>query len=606
MNFFRDVVAGTFIALALPAMATAQTTPHPTFAHDIAPVFYQYCSSCHRPAGPAPFSLLSYEDAKQHANQIVSAVRDRSMPPWLPEPGHGDFIDADGLTDAQVHLILDWVEHGLPEGPASEIPPPPQFTEGWQLGPPDMILEAARPFSLPASSSDVFWNFIFSPGLTATRYVRAVEIHPGNAEAIHHANLLIDRLHSARHLEAKPGTGFPGMELTLAHNPFDFPSHFLFWKPGSTPWVEPDGLSWRLDPGNDLVLNAHLMAMNMDMPMQDKSRTPQPMQVQPSIGLYFTDKPPTQFPMLIQLEHDSALEIPAGDRDFVVSDDFRLPLDAAVLAVYPHAHYLGHLLEGYATLPNGERRWLIRIPDWDPKWQAVYHYREPVFLPGGSIVSMRWHYDNSTSNPRNPNRPPRRVEGGNESTDEMGHLWLQVLPHGRGDPRRELAEAVARHRLEKDPDNSSAYVMLGALMLARLDPAGATSELENAVRLAPKQPEARNWLGVSLEAVGRLPEAIAEFRTALDLDPDYADASYNLAKALAKSGQLDEAGKYFSLAVAAYPRDAQVRCDFGELLLQAGKPADALEQFNQALAIDPSHQAARTDRDVALRRLAAR
>ena len=77
-------------------------------------------------------------------------------------------------------------------------------------------------------------------------------------------------------------------------------------------------------------------------------------------------------------------------------------------------------------------------------------------------------------------------------------------------------------------------------------------------------------------------------------------------RARAKSGQLDEARKYFSLAVAAYPADAQVRCDFGELLLQAGKPADALEQFNQALAIDPSHQAARTDRDLALRQLAAR
>ena len=594
MNYFRDLVARTCVALAFPVMAAAQTTPHPTFAHDIAPVFYQYCSSCHRPAGPAPFSLLTYEDAKLHAQQIVSAVRDRSMPPWLPEPGHGDFIDERSLSDIQVHLIVDWVENGLPQGPPSEIPPPPHFAEGWQLGPPDMILEAAQPFSLPTSGSDVFWNFIFSPSLKATRYVRAIEIHPGNARAIHHANLLIDRTHSARRQEAQPGAGFPGMELTLARNPFDFPSHFLFWKPGSTPWVEPDGLSWRLDPGNDLILNAHLMAMNM------------PMQVQPSIGLYFTDKPPDRFPMLIQLEHDGALDIPAGDRDVVVSDDFRLPLDAEVLAVYPHAHYLGHLLEGYATLPSGERKWLIRIPAWDPKWQAVYHYREPIFLPKDSIISMRWHYDNSAASPRNPNHPPRRVKSGNDSTDEMGHLWLQLVPHGPGDPRRELAEAVARHRLEKYPDDPSAHVLLGALMLARLDPAGAIAELESAVRLAPKQSEARNWLGVSLEAVGRLPEAVAEFRRALELDPDYADASYNLAKALVRSGQFDEARRYFALAVAAYPQDAEVRCDFGELLLRIGKPAEALEQFNQALAVDPSHQAARSDRDLAMQQLAAR
>ena len=139
--------------------------------------------------------------------------------------------------------------------------------------------------------------------------------------------------------------------------------------------------------------------------------------------------------MLLQLEHDGALDIPAGVADFPVSDDFVVPMDMDVLAVYPHAHYLGHLLEGYATLPGGTRKWLIRIPDWDPNWQAVYRYKEPVFLPKGTVISMRYHYDNSAANPRNPNQPPQRVRGGNQATDEMAHLWLQVLPRGaRGSP----------------------------------------------------------------------------------------------------------------------------------------------------------------------------
>ena len=136
---------------------------------------------------------------------------------------------------------------------------------------------------------------------------------------------------------------------------------------------------------------------------------------------------------------------------FRVSDDFRLPLDADILAVYPHAHYLGKLLEAWATLPDGSKKWLIRIPDWDPNWQAVYHYREPVFLPKDSVIHMRYHYDNSAANARNPNHPPRRVRGGNQATDEMGHLWLQILPRGAGDHRLELQEAVMRHRLEKIP-----------------------------------------------------------------------------------------------------------------------------------------------------------
>src|SRR5262249_49147355 len=157
-------------------------------------------------------------------------------------------------------------------------------------------------------------------------------------------------------------------------------------------------------------------------------------------------------PMLLQMEHDGAIDIPPGAREFVVKDEFRLPVDVDVLAVYPHAHYLGRTLEGLATLPGGERRWLIRIPDWDPNWQGVYRLREPMFLPRGTIVSMRFQYDNSAGNPRNPNSPPKRVRGGNQSTDEMAHLWLQVLTRG-GDRRGDLQEALMTRRLEKYPED---------------------------------------------------------------------------------------------------------------------------------------------------------
>ena len=164
------------------------------------------------------------------------------------------------------------------------------------------------------------------------------------------------------------------MDLTIETDTFDPDSHFLFWKPGGTPRVEPDGMAWRLDPASDLVLNVHLQPSG------------KPETVQPSVGLYFTDKPPAKRPMLVKLENDRALDIPPGARDFLVSDDFRLPLDVDVLAVYPHAHYLGTLLEAFATLPDGSRRWLIRIPQWDVNWQSVYpipHARVPAEGHGG-------------------------------------------------------------------------------------------------------------------------------------------------------------------------------------------------------------------------------
>ncbi len=559
----------------------------PTFDRDIAPILFHNCSSCHQPGQAGPFSLLTYRDAKRHAHQIASVTQSGYMPPWLPEKGYGQFQDERRLTPSQIQQIAAWLVAGSPEGSARDLPPPPPLIGDWQLGRPDLIVTAASPFTVAASGSDVFWNFTFNPKLTATRYVKAIEIRPGldSSRIVHHANMLVDRGGSVARLEAKPGAGFPGMEITLDRNPFDPVSHFLFWKPGNRPYVEPDGFSWRLDPGNKLVLNTH---------MQPSGR---PETVQPSIGLYFTDKPPTHFPLLIELENDNALDIPAGAKHFVVADDFRLPMDVDVLAVYPHAHYLGKVLEGYATLPDKQRVWLIRIPDWNLNWQAVYRYCTPVFLPKGSVLSMRYSYDNSADNPRNPNHPPIRVEGGNRADDEMGHFWLQVLPRGRGDRRRELEEAIVRHRIEQAPSDPEAHLNLGSLMMSRLETQPAITELRTAIELKPDQPEAHDMLGSALRSVGRFADALAEYRRALRFDPAYIDARYNLATTLARTGQLEEAIAQFRPVIAAFPNSSRLRNELGELLAQKGDLAGALAQFDKALQLDPGNRYASKNRD---------
>ncbi len=282
-----------------------------------------------------------------------------------------------------------------------------------------------------------------------------------------------------------------------------------------------------------------------------------------------------------------------------------MPVDADVLAVYPHAHYLGHLLEGYATLPDGTRKWLIRIPDWDLNWQAVYRYREPVFLPKGSVMSMRYHYDNSTANPRNPNNPPKRVRAGNQATDEMGHLWLQVLPRGRGDHRREIQEALMRHRLEKYPNDFSAHLNLGAIFLSRLQMQPAVTMLEAAARIDPGRPEAHDMLGSALQNLGRSADAMIQFRLALQAQPDYIEARYNLANALAKAGKLDEAVENFRPVAAAYPKVARLQNQFGELLARDRKYAEAVTQFDKVLALDSSYEDARKERDFVLQQMEA-
>jgi mono/diheme cytochrome c family protein len=550
-------------ACLLPALCRAQpVTPGPvTFGKDIAAIVYDHCASCHRPGESGPFPLLTYDDVKKHAAQIAKVTESRFMPPWLPQAGYGDFADENRLTPEQIRKIADWVAQGAPEGPESEIPPAPKFAEGWQLGTPDLIVEAPQAFTLPADGTDVYWNFVLSPSITRRRFVKAVEVRPGEKRIVHHSNLIIDRTGWGHEQEPSPGAGFGGMELANRRSVFDpDDGHFLFWRPGGAPYVEPDGLAWTLDPGNDLILNTH---------MRPSGKTEQ---IRPVVGLYFTDKPQTKFPMLLQLERDGAINIPPGVRDFPVSDDFKLPIDVDVLSVNPHAHYLATLMEAYATLPDGTRKWLIRIPNWDQSWQTVYRYKQPVFLPKGSVVSMRYHYDNSAANVRNPNHPPKRVQAGNHATDEMGHFWLQVLPRGVTDQRRELDEALSRHTLEKYPDDFRAHMILAAVLLSRAKTQEAVPIAQAAVRIEPKDPEAHNLLGAVLLPVGRISEAIQQYRLAVTLRPDFINARFNLAGALMKAGRYGEAVIEYKAVQAAFPGDPEIKAALAEAEARA-KPA---------------------------------
>jgi tetratricopeptide (TPR) repeat protein/mono/diheme cytochrome c family protein len=564
---------------------TQATAQQVTFNRDIAPIVFQYCAPCHRPGEAGPFPLLTYSDAKAHARQIAAVTATRFMPPWLPELQELRFADELRLSDEQITLIQKWVEHGAVEGAPADLRAAPRFVPGWQLGQPDKIVEAEKPYTLPASGSDMYWNFIFRTPVERTRWLKAIEIRPGDKRVVHHANILVDRGRSARHQESERGAGFAGMELKIESETFDPDSHFLFWKPGTVTKPEPEGMALRLDKDTDLVLNIHLQPSG------------KPEKIQPSLGLYFTNKPATLFPLLLQLENDRQLDIPPAKKNFLVTDGFTLPVDVALLAIYPHAHYLGKDLQALATLPDGSTETLIHIPRWDLNWQAVYRYAEPVALPKGTTISMRYVYDNSSENVANPNDPPRRVVAGNRSSDEMAHLWLQVLPRTSSDAnfdaRMVLQEAMARHNVDKNPADFEAHYNLAAMLLARGAQAEAIEQFEQAVHLRPQDATANNALGASLLAVGRFGEAIPYLDAALKAQPDNFDAHYNLANALVSQEKFVEAVEHYRAAVRLRPDDANVEANFGAALAETGNLTEAKAHLRRALQIDPSHKLAR-------------
>ncbi|HEY6488304.1 MAG TPA: tetratricopeptide repeat protein [Terracidiphilus sp.] len=567
------------------AQSASSVSPPITWSHDIAPLAYAHCTTCHHPGGAGPFSLLTYADACRWGPQIATVTQSHFMPPWLPEPGYGNFADVRRLSDHDVDLIQRWVRTGMSQGDVAAAPSTPHYDATWQLGKPDLILKVAQPFTLPSGGSDVFRNFVLPYPLRQTHFIRAIEIVPGTPQIVHHANIIIDRTASFRRQHPNDWQrGVPGMELLVdSGNRFDPDSHFLFWKPDTPAIVEPNGMPWRLDPGNDLILNMHLKP----------SGKPETLDAQ--VGLYFTDHPPTMKPMLLQLDCDDALDIPPGDPHFVVEDSLMLPIDVDVLGVYPHAHYLGRDLEGWAMLPNGQKKWLVWIRNWDIDRQSVYRYKEPMHLPKGTVLHMRYTYDNSTANIHNPNNPPVRVHAGNRSEDEMSHLWLQVLPvntpPNAPDPRLLLEEAWMRNRLRKSPNDRVSLYNLAAALAGEGKYTEAVAVFEQELKLDASDARSLTALGAALDGAGDWQEAQQRYRSAIESaasdNSAACDARFDLASSELRHQQ-PEATADFRAQVASCPADAATLLGLAQGELADNQFESAVGHLKQSLRIDPA------------------
>ena len=538
-----------------------------TFNRDIAPIIFKECSLCHRPTQAGPFDLLSYADVRKHAREIVEVTAKRIMPPWLPEPGYGQFQEQRRLSEEQIGRIQAWVAGGAAEGNAVDLPPLPKWPEGWQLGEPDLVVTMSEPYTLAAEGQDVYRNFVIPIPLAAPRHVTAVEFRPGNSRIVHHAFIRLDHTRASRQWDARDSEiGFSGIHAPpTAQPPVGF---FLSWQPGKRVSKEANGLSWLLATNTDLVLQLHLRP------------TGKPETIQSSVGFYFTDQAPTKAPAKIWLlSYD--LDIPAGEPNYVLKDSYALPVDLEVLAVLPHAHYLGRELRSYAILPDGSRQWLLRIKQWDFNWQGDYRYAKPVFLPKGTTIYMEFSYDNSTNNVRNPQQPPRRVRYGLQSTDEMGELWFQVLAGSttdltvltRGNNQRLLRDAIAyhEHRLRNNPRDVEAHTELGRLKLVRSQPAEAMKHLRRALAIKPDSDEPHYYLGLIFRQQNKLAEARSEFEAALRLNPENFRAHGNLGVLLAERGNLALAESHFRTALRINPDDALAREWLDELAKQKAR-----------------------------------
>lgn len=394
--------------LALLLAAAAVSVPAvPVFTRDVAPILYKRCAPCHHEGEVAPFPLLSYEDAKKRARLIGEVTRTRLMPPWKPVPGFNHFAGERRLSDAELQTIQRWVATGAREGNPAQLPEPPRFpaADGWQLGEPDLVVQAPRAFAVPAQGADSYQCFVVPMNLPRDRYLRAVEFRPSNRRVVHHALLFTDAGQTA-HEPSYPCFGTIGL----------LPTEGLGgWSPGMGPIRMLAGAAIPLQARSKLVAQVHYHPSG------------KPETDQWSVGLYFTDQAPVRRVVDVGLA-SKAIDIPAGEAHYVVRQHFTIPIAVDAVGVIPHAHLLCREMRGWAILPDGRKRWLLNLRDWDFNWQDQFQYAQPIRLPADTRIEMEFVYDNSAGNPRNPHAPPQRVQWGGGTEDEMAGLHVQSIP----------------------------------------------------------------------------------------------------------------------------------------------------------------------------------
>jgi hypothetical protein len=413
---FAAAMMLAFVGARQRVVRPPEAAAGPTFNKEVVRIFQAHCQTCHHPGDIGPISLMDYAGAYPNRLDIKLMTKTHQMPPWKPEAACGDFADARTMTQAEIDTIVKWVDAGAPEGKPADLPTPLEFSGGWALGEPDLVLSYPQAYTPPATG-DMYRCFPIPTNLIADQYVEAVDVKPGDAETVHHVIAYLDTNGASQKLDdddAGPGyTSFGGPGFNIS----DPTSATLGgWAPGARPTRLPDGVALSLPAASRVVLQVHYHPHH-GTPKADTTR----------IGIYFAKKKPTKLLRILPLINQS-FTIPPNDPNYRVTASFTVPLflDAHAWLIAPHMHLLGRRMHVTATLPSGQTECLIAIDDWDFNWQGQYRFNNPVALPAGTRVSLEAFYDNSSDNVRNPNDPPKAVSWGEATTDEMCIAFIGV------------------------------------------------------------------------------------------------------------------------------------------------------------------------------------
>jgi hypothetical protein len=406
------IVGSTLLAVVMADAAGAQSTP--TFYEDVLPIIQQNCQACHQPAGKnmggmvAPFSLLTYDDARRYAGSMARAVSSGRMPPWSAASMHeGTFENERILHADERRTIVAWADAGAPAGDPRKAPPTPEFvlataaSNGWTLGEPDLVLEFAEPYCMTDDDRDIYVNLpvqITAEMLPDDRWISSVEYR--NGPAVHHI---------------LGGVG------------------------GLVPGAEPRAY----DEGYGRVFRAGPRSLTFNMHFNKEPGPGTALCTNIQAGIRF--KPEGEVITHVTDGEDlyiRPIRIPAGAASYSASREYTFEEDVEILSFLPHMHLRGKAAQYELTYPDGRHETLLHVPKYDFNWQHTYRFATPVLAPAGSVLRFTLWWDNSANNPHNPD-PTVDVEWGLPTHEEMsqGYMSFQYLDEVRyvvGEPIPEV------------------------------------------------------------------------------------------------------------------------------------------------------------------------
>ena len=355
------------------ARAHEPITTKVRFNKEVIRVLQHSCLACHRQGGIAPWSLVTYDEARPWAKAIKEEMLEKRMPPWRAVKGYGDFRNAPQLNQREIDLIVNWVEGGAPKGDDKDLPAGPLFSTDWQLGKPDLILKAERPVKV-ASDEDGRRKITLPADFKQDRWLAAIDLMPGNGSVVHCATFYLDA--------GAKTSGDKASSLVLGT-----------WSPGQKTVALPDGVAQLIPAGSRLVVEMHYRGAGADV--EDAS----------AVGLYFARALPQKRVQEVALSGADA-NVPAGAALHRFKSSIEITTDTEAVAIRPAVNPLLVSLQATAYRPDGTQEVLIWTRGYQYDWRTTYYYKQPAVLPKGTRVEVVAYFDNSDGQPQQPELAP--------------------------------------------------------------------------------------------------------------------------------------------------------------------------------------------------------